>query len=52
MFEKEKELYDRLDGVMDGETITLSCEEADRLKNIVVAYLDFRREELNRGVWL
>jgi hypothetical protein len=40
MFEKEKELYDRLDSVMDGKTITFSCEEAEILKGIVAQYLE------------
>jgi hypothetical protein len=32
MFEKEKELYARLDNVMDRETITFSCEEAEHVE--------------------
>jgi hypothetical protein len=31
-----KDFYNRLDNVMDGETITFSCEEADVLKDIVM----------------
>jgi hypothetical protein len=52
MFEKEKELYARLDSVADGEVITLSSEDANRLAGIVEGYLAFRRAELSMGEWL
>jgi hypothetical protein len=44
MFEKEEELYDRLDNVTDRETVTFSCEEAEILKAVVAKYLEWGYE--------
>jgi hypothetical protein len=41
MFEKEKELYERLDRAMDDETVTFSGKEAELLKDIVARYIDW-----------